>query len=354
MLATPMGKGTAMRAEAVVLAVAIVLAPLGARAADLVVLMVPHSFTHHCRYALLAMAMITSSGLAGATSVDAASRVYPTVAAGCTCTAAPAARHWFERVLIIVLENRDYDEAIADGYLGQLAKQGASFINFHGLFHPSYPNYLAMVAGKAISTNGNHQKNVRECTIGDTLKSNGFTWKNYAQGYPANPSQCFKDSYNKYARKHVPFMSFIQIQEHECDNIVSAHRFDEDKKNNALPNYAFYTPDLNNDGHDQKLSYASKWLKSFLEPLLSDLVFMRGTLIIVTFDESDPHSRDATVNHIYTVFLGPMVEFGKTILDNYNHYNVLRTIEENFGLCPLGEGDIGAKPITSVWKSAEK
>ena len=49
-----------------------------------------------------------------------------------------------------------------------------------------------------------------------------------------------------------------------------------------------------------------------------------------------------------------MVESGKTILDNYNHYNVLRTIEENFGLCPLGEGDIGAKPITSVWKSAEK
>ena len=91
-----------------------------------------------------------------------------------------------------------------------------------------------------------------------------------------------------------------------------------------------------------------------MEPLLSDLIFMRGTLVIVTFDESNPHSRDAAVNHIYTVFLGPMVESGKTIVDNYNHYNVLRTIEENFGLCPLGEGDIGAKPITSVWKSAEK
>ena len=34
-------------------------------------------------------------------------------------------------------------------------------------------------------------------------------------------------------------MSFIQIQEHECDNIVNARRFDEDKENNALPNYAF-------------------------------------------------------------------------------------------------------------------
>ena len=35
---------------------------------------------------------------------------------------------------------------------------------------------------------------------------------------------------------------------------------------------------------------------------------------------------------------------------NYNHYNLLRTIEANFGLCALGAGDAGAKAITSVWK----
>src|SRR4051794_22438654 len=140
--------------------------------------MAPHSFTHDCLHALLAITMITWSGLAGATPVDASSWVYPTVAADCTCTAAPVARHWFDRVLIIVMENRDYDEVIADSYLGQLAKEGASFTNFHGLFHPSYPNYLAMVAGKAISTNGDRQKNIYECTVADTLKSNGLTWKN--------------------------------------------------------------------------------------------------------------------------------------------------------------------------------
>ena len=309
------------------------------------------------RYVLFAIAITTCSGCAGATPVDSASGVYPIVAAGCTCTAAPVAKNWFERVLIIVLENRDYDQAITDGYLSQLAKQGASFITFHGLFHPSYPNYLAMIAGTAISTNGDHQTTIRECTIGDTLTANGLTWKNYAQGYPTTPQQCFRDSYQtsaKYARKHVPFMSFAQIQEHECANIVPASRFDDDRKNSTLPNYAFYTPDLNNDGHDKPLQYASRWLQGFLEPLLADPTFMRNTLIIITFDESDTHSRHAAANHIYTVFVGPMVDSGQTLSENYNHYNVLRTIEENFGLCPLGEGDMGAKAITSVWKSAAK
>ena len=50
-------------------------------------------------------------------------------------------------MLIIVLENVDYEVASKDKNLADLATQGASFTNFHALFHPSYPNYLAMVAG---------------------------------------------------------------------------------------------------------------------------------------------------------------------------------------------------------------
>jgi hypothetical protein len=282
--------------------------------------------------------------------MDPASRVYPTVAAGCACTTTPVATHWFERVLIIVLENQDYEDAIADPYLSQLASLGASFKNFHGLFHPSYPNYLAMAAGKAIPTRGDQQENVNECTVADLLRSTGLTWTNYAQRYPG---QCFTGSWadsGKYARKHVPFMSFVPIQRNECGNIVAASQFEDDIKNGTLPNYAFYTPDMDNDGHDTGLAAASKWLKTFLEPRLTNQAFMKGTLVIVTFDESKNQSQQAG-NHIYTVFLGPMVQQGE-VEENYNHYNVLRTIEENFGLCALGEGDSGAKPITSVWKSA--
>ena len=76
---------------------------------------------------------------------------------------------------------------------------------------------------------------------------------------------------------------------------------------------------------------------------------MKKTLTVVTFDESGDTSPEAD-NLIYTVFLGGMVQSNREVRDNYNHYNVLRTIEENFGLCPLGEGDGGAKPIADVWK----
>jgi len=39
------------------------------------------------------------------------------------------------------------------------------------------------------------------------------------------------------------------------------------------------------------------------------------------------------------------------VLDrHYTHYSVLRTIEDNFGLEPLAEGDRNAEPITDIWK----
>ena len=54
----------------------------------------------------------------------------------------------FERVLIIVLENKGEREVIANKFFKELADKGTYFSNFHGLFHPSYSNYLAMVSGR--------------------------------------------------------------------------------------------------------------------------------------------------------------------------------------------------------------
>src|SRR5262245_16562981 len=320
---------------------------------------IPRSFIWDSQYALLVMTTVACFGCTSIggpwfarTPPDPPSRVFPSVASCRPCPLAPVAARWFERVLIIVLENQDYKDAITDRYLGELATQGTNFTNFHGLFHPSYSNYLAMVAGKDIPTLFNQQKDLDECTVAELLNAKGFTWKNYTQGYPEQPQPCVTaPAFGRYARKHVPFMSFKSIQENACGNIVAASRFEDDLNNQALPTYTFYTPDMDNDGHDTGVSYASKWLEGFLEPLLKNQALMKSMLIVVTFDESADHSPDAG-NHIYTVFLGPMVK-AREVQDHYNHYNVLRTIEENFGLCPLGEGDNGARPIADVWKRAE-
>ena len=50
-------------------------------------------------------------------------------------------------VFVIVMENRSYDQAISGGYTAQLAATYGAAQNYHGVSHPSLPNYLAMTSG---------------------------------------------------------------------------------------------------------------------------------------------------------------------------------------------------------------
>ncbi|KAG9295089.1 hypothetical protein G9A89_006070 [Geosiphon pyriformis] len=54
----------------------------------------------------------------------------------------------FDRVFILVLENTDFKDAYAVPYLKNLSTQGLFFTDYHGITHPSEPNYLAMISGQ--------------------------------------------------------------------------------------------------------------------------------------------------------------------------------------------------------------
>jgi hypothetical protein len=273
----------------------------------------------------------------------------------------------FDHVLIVVLENQAYVGAIKDKYLMELASQGANFTDFHGVGHPSYPNYLAMIAGSTFGIHGafgdkqiNFPDDAEHKTLGDFLD-----WKNYAENYPIKPVPFVKDDDGaKYARKHVPFLSFRRVQAQSYKNVVSvdtrdAHnafvndvensrRDPKDPKYKPLPAYMFYSPNLDDDGHDTNLGTASTWLKNFLENWFPPDA-RKNTLIVITFDEGEPPEK--TTNHIYTVFLGEMVKSGQ-VDHRYSHFDVLRTIEDNFGISPIHQqsGDGAASVITEVWK----
>jgi hypothetical protein len=130
--------------------------------------------------------------------------------------------------------------------------------------------------------------------------------------------------------------------------------FRKDPLKYPLAQYMFYSPNLDDDGHDpyfgprKGLLKASQWLQNFLTNWLPLDETMKGTLIVVTFDESEDDDRD---NRIYTVFLGSMVKT-QDVKKEYNHYSVLRTIEDNFNLEPLHKesGDGKAEVITDIWK----
>jgi len=285
--------------------------------------------------------------------------------------AARSPAHHFDRVLIIVLENVDYEVASKDKNLADLSAQGASFTNFHALFHPSYPNYLAMVAGTDFGIHrrgrllADNQINIPNDaphhSIADRLIAAGLDFKQYAEELPNETcpwnfsTQHVSDKRGNYVRRHVPFLSFREVQQKWCDRVI---RVDSSKSDNyfvqdakkGLVAYSFYTPNMNHDGHDTNVQTAGAWVKKFLDDSFPQKL-RQGTLVIVTFDESGGNAD----NRIYTLFLGDMVKPAnqqdpKALGKLYNHYNVLRTVEDNFGLEPLTANDRNAAPITDIWK----
>jgi len=277
----------------------------------------------------------------------------------------------FDRVVIIVLENVDYERAIQDPNLAALASQGASFTNFHALFHPSYPNYLAMIAGTDYDIHHrgsylgdmqvNFPNNAQHKTIGDRLIAAGLDFKQYAEELPDGPCPWntsgprLADKRGNYVRRHVPFLSFREVQEKWCDHVI---RVDSSKADNyfvqdakkGLAAYSFYTPNTNHDGHDTTVAVAGAWVKNFLDRTFPENL-RKGTLVVITFDESGGNED----NRIFTLFLGDMVKVAsqqdpRALGRKYTHYSVLRTIEDNFGLEPLTANDRDAAPITDIWK----
>jgi acid phosphatase len=198
--------------------------------------------------------------------------------------AARAKAHHFERVLIIVLENVDYERATRDPSLRDLATEGASFTNFHALFHPSYPNYLAMIAGTDFGLNrrgsflGDRQVNFPSDSAHRTnagrLIAAGLDFKQYGEELP--PGTCpwnvsarhIADKRGNYVRRHVPFLSFREVQEKWCDHGIAVdsakadNYFVQDAKK-GLVAYSFYTPNMSHDGHDTNAEVAGAWVKSF-------------------------------------------------------------------------------------------
>jgi acid phosphatase len=152
-------------------------------------------------------------------------------------------------------------------------------------------------------------------------------------------------------RKHEPFISFLNVQKDpkRCAKIVNSNQLPADVAAGQLSQYSLYIPDLKNDAHDTGVAYASKWLEGFLTPLLANPSFTRNTLVVVTFDEDQGGT---ATNQIYTVLLGDPVKPGVVNNTLYNHYSLLRTIEDNFKLGNLGREDSKASVITGIWKGS--
>lgn len=241
-----------------------------------------------------------------------------------------------QKVMIVIFENEDADPVLAQPYFKAFAKSGVYFDQFKAETHPSQPNYIALVSGTTLGVPGDRNVDLDSKHLGDLLDAKGKSWKIYAEGYPGG---CFtKSSSGNYARKHVPFLSFTNVtrDESRCSShVVNASALDQDLASGQLPDFSIYVPDLKNDGHDTGVAFADKWFAGKFTPLINNPKFMTGMLLIATFDEG----RVIGDNRIYTAAIGSMLRGGTVSNTTYNHYNILRTVEDAFGLGSLGQKD---------------
>ena len=252
-------------------------------------------------------------------------------------TPAPA----FQRIFIIALENDAIGTTLADPYFANLASRGTLLTNYSAITHPSQPNYVALIAGSTIVTD-DIPINLPQTNLVDLLSAKNISWKTYHEDYPGKCSVVSSAGGGLYVRRHNAFISMNTIRNSKtrCARIVNASQLDLDIAANALPQYSFFVPNLNNDGHDTSVAYSAVWMQAFLEPKLLDPNFINGTLVVITYDEAYGGSG----NKVYTLLLGPMIPRG---VDNasYTHYSLLRLVENNFALGTLKRSDASARVI---------
>lgn len=262
---------------------------------------------------------------------------------------------------MILLENEEYPSVIGPAgapFLTSLARRHVLLSNDFAVGHPSLPNYLALTGGSTFGVTS-------DCTsclftgpnIVDQLEAHHLSWKAYMQGLP---SPCFKGaqagSYpHLYAAKHDPFIHYRDIRSspRRCHRIVPFSQIRVDLARHRLPRFSFISPDECFDMHSCPLARGDAWLATWVPRILGALG--RKGLLFVVFDEGSSHAGCCgpaiTGGHVAAVIAGPGARRRTRITIPLDHYSVLRSIEDAWGLRRLRHAADSSTPSISGWRA---
>jgi acid phosphatase len=252
-----------------------------------------------------------------------------------------------KHIVIVILENKNADSAKSQPFMQWLANDGAYLAQYYAITHPSQPNYIALISGSTQRVTNDQNVVLNAPHIGQFV-----TWKTYAEDYPEGGCHTEKQI-GRYVRKHNPFISFADVADHDaCRNIVPFTHFAADFASGNLPQLSLIIPNLDDDAHDQPVRFADDWLTASVRPLMANPNAWRDTLLVVTFDEDQKKwIFGGDGNRVYTALWGGAIAPHSVIAEvSYDHYDLLRTIEQLFHVTPMTAGDAAAHPIAGIWK----
>ncbi|MFE9834421.1 alkaline phosphatase family protein [Streptomyces sp. NPDC005551] len=249
-----------------------------------------------------------------------------------------------DHVVVVVFENHAYSQVINSSsapYINSLRAGGANLSQSYAETHPSQPNYFALFSGstQGITSDSCYTPAFSSApNLASELIAAGKSWASFNEGLPSQGSTTC--SSGRYARKHNPWFGFRNVPTSTAKTFA---QFPTDYA--TLPQVSFVVPDLCSDMHDCSVSTGDTWLKNKLGAYAT-WARTHNSLLVVTFDEDNRLSG----NRIPTVLYGQQVTAGATSSTTYNHYDLLRTLEDMHGLPHAGNA-ASAKDITGIWTS---
>ncbi|MHB8658525.1 MAG: alkaline phosphatase family protein [Solirubrobacteraceae bacterium] len=252
-------------------------------------------------------------------------------------------------VAVIVMENEEYGDIVGSPstpFINRLAGRYALATRMFAVTHPSLPNYLALTGGSTFAIDSD----CTDCQVPGTglagqLSAHGVSWRAYMEDLPR---ACFTGAgAGNYAKKHDPFIYYRGVARSSslCSRIVGLTRLSADERGRSLPRFLWITPNLCHDMHDCDPAAGDRFLARLLPPLLARLG--PGGLLFLTWDEGASNAgccRLAAGGHIATIVAGPGARLGARLRTPVDHYSLLQTIDDLFGLPRLGHGGCPCTP----------
>jgi hypothetical protein len=280
----------------------------------------------------------------------------------------------FQHVFVIMMENTGYNLLIGNPnapWINSAAATNGLATSYFGVTHPSQPNYIAATSGSTNGVTSDNDTTINVPNIVDQLESSGKTWKGYMQSLSLCTTKLDHACGNQlYERKHNPFVSYTDVQNSPARmaNIVDLSQLTTDLASGSVPDYVWISPDQCNDMHGRAapasdpcnftnnepalISAGDTFLKNTVGAIMSSSAWTGNSAIFIAWDESEftgggfggfgddsgcCHSVTGQGGgHVATLVISHSNHSAVTSGVSYNHYSLLRTIQDGWQLGCLG------------------
>jgi len=269
----------------------------------------------------------------------------------------------YDHVFLVIMENEGFNQVIGNSFapiINALARNYGLATNYSGVADPSEPNYVAMLGGDFFGISNDDPywfpgHTIQAANLMSQLEGVGETWRAYFQSmpYPGYRGYCYPDKCNGipdadtlYVAKHNGIVNFANLQTPgEFAKMVPLEQFSADLATGTVPNFSYIVPnecsdmhgappwcvDSDNTGTVQQswlIAQGDRFVGALVNQITSSGMWQSGdNAIVITFDEGN-HA----TSQVATIVIANHGPRGVTDNTSYNHYSLLASLQQAFGL----------------------